>query len=400
MNQYFPPDTSATAKVAAQVVEALSERHLVTVLAGRPSYDPSERHPYYLRRREVKGNTVVERVGSTTYSRFRMRRRLSNYISYLALAVPRGITIGADVVLAMTDPPVAGIAGALVARLRRCPFIYNIQDLYPDMALAGGIVRPAPWVTGWEKLHRWALRRAERVIVLGEDMRDRIVAKGVDPARVVVVRNGVAIPESVPSRDNPVSQEIRSGFSFVVLHAGNLGFYGAWATLARAAQRLQNASIGFVFVGDGALRAQLEASAAECSTLRILPFRPPDQVPFVLAAGDVHVVTLRRGLEGVVVPSKLYPILAAGRPLLAVVPEETDVARIVRKTGCGEVADPDDPEAVAEAVRRLYCDRDRLEWMGRRAREIALEYDRAGQLQLFTQVVEEVGRHAGGRVPA
>lgn len=383
--------------MAALVVEALAERHKVTVLAGRPSYEPTERHGFYLLRRQQDGNTVVERVGSTTFPRLHMRRRLSNYLSYLALAVPRALTIHADVVLAMTDPPMAGIAGALVARLRGRPFIYNIRDLYPDMALAGKIVRPGWWTYLWERLHRWALGQAARVIVLGDDMRDRIVAKGVERGRVVVVRDGARVLDTLPSPDHPVAREIRSGFEFVVLHAGNLGFYGAWDTLVKAAELLGKDGIGFVFVGDGAQRAGLEAKASACSSVRILPFRPPEQIPYVLAAGDVHVVTLRRGLEGVVVPSKLYPILAAGRPVLVVAPEETDVARIARRTGCGAVADPDDPVAVAQEVRRLCGDRERLALMGKRAREIAREYNAAGQIELFVRVVEEVGFGAHGK---
>src|SRR5713226_7329559 len=211
LNQYFPPDTAATAKMAALVAETLASRHRLTVLAGRPSYDPSERHPHYLLRREVRGNFVVERVGSTAFPRHRMRRRLSNYLSYLALAVPRALTVRSDVILAMTDPPVAGIAGALVARLLGRPFIYNVRDLYPDVAIGGRIVRPARWVNGWERIHRWALKRASRVIVLGEDMRERVVSKGVDPARVVVIRDGAAMPQAIASRDHPITQQLRNG---------------------------------------------------------------------------------------------------------------------------------------------------------------------------------------------
>jgi len=140
------------------MAEALAERHHVTVLCGRPSYDPSEYHPPYLLRREVCGNLAVERVGSTAFPRFRMRRRLSNYLTYLALAVPRALTIKADVVVAMTDPPIEGMAGALVSKLTGQPFVYNIQDLYPEMAVGGDIVRPSGWVRRWERVHCWALR--------------------------------------------------------------------------------------------------------------------------------------------------------------------------------------------------------------------------------------------------
>ncbi|HXQ25762.1 MAG TPA: glycosyltransferase family 4 protein [Candidatus Acidoferrales bacterium] len=396
-NEYYPPDTSATAKMAAQVAETLAKHHKVTVVAGRPSYDPDEFYPFAFLRRDTRNGVVVERVGSTAYPRHHMRRRVSNYLTYLALAVPRALAIRPDVILAMTDPPVAGIAGAFIARLARRPFVYNIRDLYPDMAVGGDIVRPSRWVERWEKMHRRALKQAARVIVLGDDMRDRILAKGVAPERVVVVRDGTSFPASMPAQDDPVVREIRSGFPFVVLHAGNLGFYGAWGTLLKAAEILRNENVGLVFIGDGANRAALEAAASSSPNVRFLPFRPVEQVPHVMMAGDVHIVTVRRGLEGVVVPSKLYSILAAGRPVLAVAAPESDAARIVVESGCGLAADPDDPAAVAVAIRQLRGDPARLIEMGRLARETAQKYARVNELQRFVAVMEEaVLRKNGG----
>ena len=394
LNQYYPPDTSATAKMAVQIAEKLAQRHRVTVVAGRPSYDPDEYYPYSLQRNDVRNNVTVERVGSTAYPRHQMRRRVSNYLSYLALAVPRGLAIRPDIVLAMTDPPVAGIAGAFVARMSSRPFVYNIRDLYPDMAVGGEIVNSGFWVDRWERMHRRALRQAACVVVLGDDMRDRIIAKGVAPERVVIVRDGSSFPSFLPERSDPVVQKIRSGFSFVAIHAGNLGFYGAWNTLLKAAEILRNENIGLVFVGDGANRATLEASAQSSPNVRFLPFFPVEQVPHVMMAGDVHIVTVRRGLEGVVVPSKLYSILAAGRPVLAVAPASTDAARIITETGCGISADPDDPAAVAAALVQLRNDPARLSQMGVRAREVAAKYARVNELDRFVNVMEAVGNHS------
>ena len=390
LNEYFPPDTSATAKMAAAVADALAGRHEVVVLCGRPSYDPSERHPFYFLRREKRGKVLVERVGSTTFPRHRMARRVLNYLSYVTLAVPRALMIRADVVLAMTDPPFEGIVGAFVAWLKRRPFVYNIRDLYPEMAISGEIVRPARWVQFWEKLHRWALRRAARVVVLGDDTRERIIAKGIDPQRVVVVRDGARMPEvtSNGTGTHPVTREVRSGYPFVVLHAGNLGFYGAWGTVVRAARMLNGDGVGFVFVGDGAARSQVEASAEGCKAIRFQPFRPADQVPYVLAAGDIHLLTIRRGLEGVVVPSKLYPILAAGRPVLVLAHEESDAARVVRRSGCGVVANPDDPAALVALLRDLSQDPERVARMSDCAAAIANEFTLDTELQRFVEVME------------
>jgi len=392
LNEYFPPDSSATAKCAARIVEALTERHRVTVLCGRPSYDPAERHPRYLLRREVRGPLAIERVGSTAYPRFQMRRRVSNYLSYLALAVPRALTIRPDVVLAMTDPPIEGIAGAIVARLTGLPFVYNIRDMYPDMAVGGKIVRAGSWTARWEAMHRWALRQAARIIVLGDDMRDRIIAKGVDAARVVVSRDGIEIPEDLPSSDNPVAREIRGNFRFVLVHAGNLGFYGAWNTLVRAVQMLEGEGVGLVFIGEGAMKPKIQEMAAGCCAIRFLPYRPADEIPLVLASGDMHVVTVERGLEGVVVPSKLYPTLAAGRPVLGVAPESTDIVRVIRRSGCGLAADPDDPQSLANAIRDLLHTPEQIRHMGLRAREIAFDYARLKQQKIFVEAIEAAGR--------
>lgn len=396
-NEYYPPDTSATAKIAVQMAETLAQRHKVTVVAGRPSYDPDEYYPFAFLRRDTCKGVVVERVGSTAYPRHRMRRRVSNYLTYLALAVPRAIALRPDVVLAMTDPPVAGIAGAFVARRLGCPFVYNIQDMYPDMAVGGDIVRPSGWVDRWEKMHRRALKQAARVIVLGDDMRDRILAKGVAPDQVVVVRHGTSFPAALPEQTDPVVKELRCGFNFVAIHAGNLGFYGAWNTLLAAAKILSNENTGLVFIGGGANREALGASAADSPNVRFLPFRPVDQIPHVMMAGDVHIITVRRGLEGVVVPSKLYSILTAGRPVLVVAASNSDAARIVTEAGCGLAADPDDPVAVAAAIREMRGDPARLEEMGRRAREIANRYVRVNELRRFVEVVEEAGASSNGR---
>ena len=192
----------------------------------------------------------------------------------------------------------------------------------------------------------------------------------------------------MPERDDPVVQEIRHGFPFVVLHAGNLGFYGAWDTLLGAAKILSNENTGFVFIGDGANRAALESASRDLQNVKFAPFRPVAQIAHVMMAGDLHIVTVKRGLEGVVVPSKLYSILAAGRPIIVVAPAECDAARIVVESGCGVAADPDDPAAVAAAIRELRADPVRLEEMGRRARETAAKYARVNELERFVAIIE------------
>ncbi len=233
LNLYFPPDTSATAKSADSIARALAQTHEVTVICGRPSYDPTERRPWklwqteYLPKTNSSGTFTVIRVGSTDYPRMQMKRRILNYLTYSKLASLRALFFPCDVVFAMTDPPYNGIIAAIVAAIKRKPFIYDIQDLYPDMAVAGSIVEPGLMTRIWERLHRWALRRAAQIIVLGDDMRARIAAKGVDPRKISIVRSGAEIL-SAGSPALPLNSEviraIRGNFRFVLTSRRQSGF--------------------------------------------------------------------------------------------------------------------------------------------------------------------------------
>jgi len=393
LNLYYPPDTSATAKMARGVVEAVSISHRVTVLCGRPSYEPTERRAWRPYQTEIAGRVRIIRAGSTDFPRLDMKKRVMNYLSYAALAIPRALFVPCDAVVAMTDPPFQGIVGAIVAMLKRKPYLYNIRDMYPDMAVGGSIVKPGRPARIWERIHRWALRRATRVVVLGEDMRARVVAKGVEPARVLIVRDGTEIhPPNmpIPVPDPEVVRAIRGSFSFVLVHAGNLGFYGAWNTLVTAARSLANEGVGLVFVGDGAQRSQIEEASAGSGNIRFLEFFPASKIPSVLAAADAHVITVKRGLEGVVVPSKMYEILAAGKPIVAVAPKETDAVSLGIQRGFAVAADPDRPAEVVSTVRTLASDPNKLKAMGEAARAAAPDYDRVKELQKFSEIIGQL----------
>ncbi|MHB8436348.1 MAG: glycosyltransferase family 4 protein [Acidimicrobiales bacterium] len=382
--------------MAANAVQALvSAGHEVTVVAGRPSYDPTERHAWRAIRTEVVGPQLrIIRVGSTAGARSRMTARVANYLSYGALATAAGISRRPDVVLAMTDPPFAGAVGLLAARTRSRPLVYWVQDLHPDATVAAGIIGDGVIVMIWRAIQRVVLRKANLVVVLGDDMGERVSQYGVKPNRVEVVRSGATLgptPLSVAEiAAEPVVRALRRNHRFLVLHAGNLGYSGAWQTILEAAEILAGENIGFAFVGTGALREKIEGHWADMPHVAFHDYRPSSELPLVLAAADIHVVSVRRGLEGLVVPSKLYAILAAGRPVLAVASEQTDVARLVRKYGCGLVADPDNPAAVSEAIHWASSHSRELTAMGQRSRDAAGYYRREEMLDRLVEITENV----------
>lgn len=390
LNLYYPPDTSATARMAQTVAQALGQQHQVTVLCGRPSYDPVERRPWRLWQTEHSGNVRIVRVGSTAFPRFNMKMRILNYLTYMKLAVPVALFIPCDLVVAMTDPPFEGIVGAWVSLLKFKSYLYNIRDMYPDMAVGGSIVKPGLVSRVWERLHRWALRRAAKIVVLGEDMKARIAGKRVESSRIEIVRDGAEIPPPgapPPQLDADVIRAIRGEFRFVLLHAGNLGFYGAWDTLLAAAPQLASQGIAIVFVGDGAERPRIEAAAKNIPNVRLLPFFPANKIPSVLAAADVHIITVSNGLEGVVVPSKMYAILAAAKPILAVTPRACEPVILGEPAGYTRWAPAGDPGAVADAALELFLNPSEIHRMEEAALAAAPSYDRVKELQKFTQIV-------------
>ncbi|MBW3589277.1 MAG: glycosyltransferase family 4 protein [Actinobacteria bacterium] len=379
VNQYFPPDSSATAGVFGEIAGFLSRAgYSVTTLSGHPSYSPQEKIRWKPFSRRVTSLGIVERVGSFASSRNSNFGRATNYISYLVLASLRGaLRRRADVVIVGSDPPMA-IGAALIAAKGR-PVIYTIQDLHPDLGLASGWIRDGFLSRAWQSLHTMAMRKATTVVCLGEAMAQRILDKGVDPRKVIVIPHGS--PSKVGAPERAIVEELRQGAGFVVAHAGNIGWGGAWETIIDAAKML-NGEASFLFIGEG-----VKADQVVNSGQRVLPFRPPSEIGSVMHAGDLQLVTIRPGAEGLVVPSKMYSILAHGRPILAVAPPTSEVALLAQK-GVGIVADPFDPHDIVDKIRWAKAHPEKLAEMGKRARILASEVKRDDQLKKLVSLVE------------
>lgn len=391
LNRCYPPEIGATGKILKRLAEELGKVFRVTLLVGRPSLPRDSRSSWEWSSSTRQDSVTVERIGTTAFENKFMIGRVLNYVTYLFLAMIKIFMIrpAPAVIIAMTDPPLTCLIGALVSTLKRCRFVYSVQDLHPDMALASGMVKPGWWVSIWHWIHVWSMRKAHMVIVLGEDMRDRVVAKGINPERVVVIRHGADPMERSMPGGHPLIKEIRGDFSFVLIYSGNFGFAGAWEVLIEAAKQLEGKGVRFVFVGEGSFHSKLEHLAQGLSNVLFLSFRSPEEFPYLLSAGDLYIVTIRAGLEGLVVPSKLYPLLVAGCPVLAVAPQGSDVARIIQRYQCGLSANPTSVDAVVESIvyaRDHPCE---LQQMGRRAATLGDKFNQSKMADEFCKVLED-----------
>jgi colanic acid biosynthesis glycosyl transferase WcaI len=399
VNQYFHPDLASTAQLLTELCEDLARHHDVTVVCGRPSYDPIERREARgLVSEDRHGDVRVLRTWSTSFPRRNMAGRLVNYGTYFASSIAGALHAGRpDVVIAMTDPPVIAATAALTSRLRRVPFVYIVQDLFPQVGVAMGRLRNPAVVRGLDAVNRSLRRRAAVVVAIGRDMEGRLRALGVPPERLRTIPNwsdgSVVRPLDRPSR---LREELGLQDRFVVMHSGNVGFSQDIETLLDAAARLRDAPDVHVLVaGSGAAKSTLTAKARSLGLRNVsfLDYRPKEELADALGAADLHVVGLRRGLEGLIVPSKLYGIMAAGKPFVGAVAPGSEVALVLQETDCGVRVDPGDPRALAEAIATMRRATERLADMGRNARQrFERDFDRVVATDAYLRLVEGVVR--------
>ena len=298
-----------------------------------------------------------------------------------------------DVTVALTDPPIIGLA-ALAAR-PRYGMVFFCQDIFPEVATLLEDFRSRTVNAVLEMLNRFLVQRAVRIIALGDTMASRLVhGKGADPAKITVIHNWADTSAIVPSdKRNDFAAAHGLDSTFVVLHAGNIGLSQNLDVVIEAAALLRGRpDIVMLFIGDGNRRAALEQAAKtrRLDNVRFLPFQPREQLRWTYASSDVCLVSLKPGLAGYIVPSKLYPILAAGRPYIAAVEPMSEIAALTHRHRCGVVVEPGDAAQLADTIVRLAESRQEREAMGVRARVASELFARDRQVAAHAQVIEEV----------
>jgi colanic acid biosynthesis glycosyl transferase WcaI len=373
---HFAPDIAPTGAVMTRIVEELGRRgHTMEVITSLPWYREHRVEPAFAGRLVRWEDTPWGRVTRihpfpATDKRDIARRALA-FAGFSGVAATLGARgERADGVLAMSPPLSLGLTGWAVASARHAPLVFNVQDVFPDVAIALGVLRNRALITASRRVERLCYERADAVTVLSEDLRDNVAARVQDPSRVRVIPNFVDTATITPRpRANAYRAEHGLDGRFVVMYAGNVGLTQSLDLVLEAAHELAHEDdVVFVINGGGAARADLERRARGLGNVRFVDMQPEERLPEVLAAADVHVVPLKAGLARASVPSKTYSILAAARPVVASVDEGSEVARLVERSGAGIAVPPADGEAFTEALRRLIEGRGEGEAMGRAGR--------------------------------
>jgi colanic acid biosynthesis glycosyl transferase WcaI len=398
----FPPDVNSTGLLMAQVAEGLRDcGHEVSVITTFPHYEKFQVWPEYrgklAQHGQYKGIDVLRLYVYASGSKQRMMHRLLSYLSFNTLATIAGLMSrrSFDLILCTNGSFFTGIAASIIGMARGIPFVYNVQDLYPEVPVRAGQLRNPRAIAMLEKIERRMYRQAAHVTVIAPSFRDNLLGKGVPAEKVSVIPNFVDTDFIQPlPKVNDFSRQYGLADKFVVTHAGNLGFvYDLGTMLDAAALLIAERDILFLIVGDGVAKPDLErkARALNLPNVRFMPFQPWESLPWLRAASDVQVSLYKPGSASYSLPSKIYEIMASGRPLLASADAESEVWELVGATQCGVCVEPGDAERLAQAVLTLYRDPTKSDAMAHHGRQQAEQsYSRQVVIERYHDLFQQI----------
>jgi glycosyltransferase involved in cell wall biosynthesis len=399
-NRSYWPDQAATGQLLTELAEDLVARHgcSVSVVAGRALHGSvGARGSLWPVSTEQRRGVRIFRANGTAFSRRRFAGRASNYLSYFASAFAASWRLGPqDVVVSLTDPPILGLAALRAARRAGARFVFLCEDVFPEVAALLEDFHNQTVNRTLDRINRYLLREADAVIALGDRMKRRLVEeKGADPGRVHVIHNWADCEAITPGpKDNAFARAHGLCDRFVLMHSGNVGLSQDLDLLVEAAALLQSRErLVVAIVGDGARRQPLQEMTARrgLTNVRFFPYQPKEMLDESFATADAFLVSLKQGLEGYIVPSKVYGILASGRPFVAAVDPSCEAAVIARDHHCGTVAAPGQPEELASAIAALCDDPAGARVMGQNARRAAWRYDRRVAVQEYYELFARLG---------
>jgi len=410
----FRPDNVSTAHVMADLAaDLVAAGHRVTVFTTTPHYNQDPGAEILQPRRRYWGRLLQtsDYRGMRVYHAWMPRKgrsvllRLTAWVWFHFIGTVAALLLAKrpDVILAPSPPLTVGVSAWVLGTLRSVPFVYNVQEIYPDIAINLGALKNPVLIWAMLALERFVYRRARTITAISPRMRERLVEKGVAPAKVIVIPNFVDLEDLAPRpKDNAFSREFHVHDKFVLSYAGNLGPAQGLKSFVDAADRLRDCpDVRLMLIGDGILADQLRelAAARGLSNLLLVPYQPYSRVPDIYGASDVCVVAQAAATASDAIPSKVYRIMACERPVIAATEPRSDLAQLVTTANAGVVIAPESGDALAAAVRDALANPRAWQARGISGREhVITRYPRATVSRQYDEVLRDaVRRDAGDR---
>lgn len=381
LTTYFRPDVASTGVIMSTLAEEFVARgHQVTVLASVPHYDANRVWPEFSRklvyREESSGLRIFRLYTYVARDKANVAQRILSYGAFHLLSLLKGATVrNHDVILAPSPPLSNGVIADLLARMHHIPFVYNVQDIWPDVAIRAGVLNGARTIQRLRAMENYVYRRSAALAVVSEGFRRNLLAKGILPEKISVIPNFIDTRFVTPQpKANDFAARHGLADKFVALFAGNMGFSQGLESVLEAAKLLQDQrDIQVLLVGNGAGRSAAEERLRRLGlrNVQFLPFQPHRELPAMYGSADVCLIPLRRGFTGESVPCKLFTIMAAGRPAVAAVDPGSETWSLVERMQIGRCVQPEDPAALAAAILYYRSNPEARLTAGRNARRCA-----------------------------
>lgn len=370
---YYPEETS-TGYILTKIAEGLAENFPIQVITGPPDYSGVKKAP----KNEIRNKVNIARVSAPNLNKNRI---LSRLVRSMLLSVKLAIkTVGmakkGDTIFVVTNPAPLLILMSLICRINRTTFIILIHDVFPENLQAAELLKKDTILYKLLlKLFNFVYRSSDHIVVIGRDMEMTMKEKiNADYPKISIVPNWADIEEIKPGErhDNQIIRDLRLENKFIVQFAGNIGRVQGIEQMVAAIEILKDENIHLVFIGDGAKKAWLieNAKSLNLKNISFIDFLPRKEQQHFLNACDVSLVSLAPGMTGLGVPSKTYNILAAGKPIIAIVDEDSEIGMLVAEEKVGWIVPPSNAEALARVILEASCSLDLAE-MGKRARDVA-----------------------------
>ncbi|MGG4491322.1 glycosyltransferase family 4 protein [Metabacillus idriensis] len=401
---YFYPDLASTGQIMTELCQDLQNDFYITVIAAQPGYAGEKKISLKLFEEDYFENIKIIRIRLPKVDKKSKLSRMKYIFSYFALA---NIALlkekSVDVIYTISQPPVlGGLIGTIGKFLKRSKHIYNIQDFNPEQAAAISYTNKESIFKIAKKIDMLNCSYSDKVILVGNDMSETLNHRfsGKRVPDHVVINNWTNEEDIIPLENNePEIQQFiqKNGLlgKFIVMYSGNIGLYYDLENIIKVTEHFkENNEIAFVFIGEGAVKGDMQSfvQQKEISNVHFLPYQPKDFIKYSLNAADVHLVVNQKGIKGVSVPSKIYGVMASGKPILGVLEQGSEAYMLITKSNCGVVVEPKEYEEIIQAIQNLYeMNRNDLKEIGLNGRDYLDQHlKREISINKYRKVLKEV----------
>lgn len=363
---YFYPDVASTGQLLTELCKDIQDDFNLTVIAAQPGYDGNGEHQKAIFQESMLEKIKVIRIKLPKVNKNSKFSRLKYIISYFILANIALIKEkNTDMIYTISQPPIlGGLIGTIGKFFKKCKHVYNIQDFNPEQAKVVGFIKRKSIFKIATAIDNLNCKYSDCVILVGNDMKEtlkkRFSKKGGIP-RNIVINNWTDEKDIIPlTKENEgVKKFIKRNNlegKFIVMYSGNLGLYYDLENIIKITEKFrEEKNLAFVFIGEGAMKTSMQefVQSKELENVYFLPYQPKEEIKYSLNAADIHLVVNQKGIKGVSVPSKIYGVMAAGKPILGVLEKGSEAERLIKESDSGLIVEPQDYEGIANAISKF-----------------------------------------------